>query len=55
MATEIERKFLLKSPAWRCLADAGVTIKQGYIATVSGATVRVRIYGDCGYITVKSP
>lgn len=52
MATEIERKFLLKSDEWRSLAS-GTVYCQGYITARQGKTVRVRIIGDQGYLTVK--
>jgi adenylate cyclase len=52
MATEIERKFLLKSDEWRSLAS-GTVYCQGYITAGQGKTVRVRIIGDRGYLTIK--
>lgn len=56
MATEVERKFLLTSDAWRAVADSGTLFEQGYIATAnSGDTVRVRIAGETGYLTLKGP
>ncbi len=54
MATEIERKYLVKGDSWRSLA-VGSTYRQGYIATRGSATVRVRIAGDKGYLTIKGP
>ncbi|MBE9039293.1 CYTH domain-containing protein [Oscillatoriales cyanobacterium LEGE 11467] len=52
MAVEIERKFLVVGNQWRSLA-AGVDYAQGYIASGTGKTVRVRIAGDKGYLTIK--
>jgi CYTH domain-containing protein len=53
MAKEIERKFLVKSDAWRSMG-VGMLYCQGYIATEHpGITVRVRIVGDQGYLTLK--
>jgi adenylate cyclase len=52
MAIEIERKFLVKGDSWRSLGT-GTIYRQGYIATVNGATVRVRIAGETAYITIK--
>ncbi|OLP19298.1 adenylate cyclase [Leptolyngbya sp. 'hensonii'] len=52
MAIEIERKFLVNGEAWRSLGQ-GTPYRQGYIATVNGTTVRVRIAGTQGYITLK--
>ncbi|RAM49612.1 MAG: adenylate cyclase [Hapalosiphonaceae cyanobacterium JJU2] len=54
MAKEIERKFLVKGDNWRKLAEGSVYC-QGYIATQKEATVRVRIVGNQGYLTIKSP
>lgn len=54
MAKEIERKFLLKSDAWRSLAE-GRYYCQGYIPTQGKQTVRARIIGDQGYLTLKGP
>lgn len=53
MAKEIERKFLVRSDAWRADARPGVPYVQGYLATEPKATVRVRVAGDRGYLTVK--
>jgi adenylate cyclase len=54
MATEIERKFLVKNLS--CIAGrAGVAYRQGYLCSGRGVTVRVRIGGDKAYITVKGP
>ncbi|HIK04823.1 MAG TPA: CYTH domain-containing protein [Trichormus sp. M33_DOE_039] len=53
MAKEIERKFLVTDDTWRQLAE-GSLYRQGYIAS-QGATVRVRIAGNQGYLTIKGP
>jgi adenylate cyclase len=52
MAKEIERKFLVKSDAWRGQAG-GKHYRQGYLNTVKERTVRVRTVGDQGFITIK--
>ncbi|MCU0534667.1 MAG: CYTH domain-containing protein [Hydrococcus sp. Prado102] len=52
MAIEIERKFLVKGNEWRSLGS-GQVYRQGYITTVNNTTVRVRIAGDRGYLTIK--
>ena len=55
MAKEIERKFLVKNDDWRAGAT-GMPYSQGYIpASRPGQTVRVRIAGDRGYLTLKGP
>lgn len=52
MAIEIERKFLVTGDGWRTLGQ-GKVYRQGYIARGQGRTVRVRIAGDQGYLTIK--
>lgn len=54
MAIEIERKFLLKDTSWKQIAGEGMLIVQGYLNTEKERTVRVRIYGDEGFLTIKS-
>jgi adenylate cyclase len=54
MPTEIERKFLVKGDVWRSLGE-GAIYCQGYIAAANGRTVRVRVVGDSGYLTIKGP
>lgn len=54
MATEIERKFLVRDEAWRGLAT-GIACRQGYLSTVRERTVRVRTMGGRGFLTVKGP
>ncbi|MBC8430920.1 MAG: CYTH domain-containing protein [Desulfobacterales bacterium] len=51
MALEIERKFLVNNSAWR--KEQGVMYRQGYLNSIKERTVRVRIIGDKGYLTVK--
>ena len=52
MGTEIERKYLVKGTEWKNLAS-GKRYCQGYIATVGRQTVRVRIAGEQGFLTIK--
>lgn len=52
MATEIERKFLTKNNSWKASAKGSV-YRQGYLCTQP--TVRVRIAGDKGFLTIKGP
>jgi adenylate cyclase len=61
MATEIERKFLVASEAWRTAAHKVVPMAQGYLndlATMVGgamrASMRVRIAGDDAFLNLKS-
>ena len=54
MAVEIERKFLVAGE-YKPFATESVHISQGYLNSASGRTVRVRVRGDKGYLTVKGP
>ncbi len=49
---EIERKFLVKGDGWRDMAE-GVLFRQGYIARTQDRTVRVRVAGEKGTLTIK--
>lgn len=56
MKQEIERKFLVTSESWRAAAGVGLPCRQGYIsAEVSEVTVRVRLMGGQGFLTLKGP
>ena len=55
MHIETERKFLVKSDAYKALAVVSHRIKQGYIARDNGNSVRVRIKDDIGILTIKGP
>ena len=50
---EIERKFLVTSNTFKTDAFSQNKIAQGYLSSVPERTVRVRIKGDKGFITVK--
>ena len=50
---EIERKFLVTSTAFLDEFRAKNRIVQGYLSSVPERTVRVRIKGDKGYLTIK--
>nr|WP_315212773.1 CYTH domain-containing protein [uncultured Flavobacterium sp.] len=50
---EIERKFLVSSDAFKTKAFKENTIAQGYLSSVPERTVRVRIKGDKGFLTIK--
>lgn len=53
MAQEIERKFLVKNNAYREFAQSQLYIVQGYLCSVPERTVRVRIAGEAGFLTIK--
>lgn len=52
MFQEIERKFLVKGDFKKEVFQA-TEIKQGYLCRDKGMTVRVRIKGNQGYLTIK--
>lgn len=53
MAVEIERKFLVRNSTYRAAANASEHIVQGYLQSAAERTVRVRVKGDKGYLTIK--
>ena len=52
MAQEIERKFLVKAD-FRSWVIKETRITQGYLSSVPERTVRARIKGDKGFLTIK--
>jgi len=53
MPREIERKFLLKNDNWKSQFTSRTITKQGYLNTQKERTVRVRIFGEKGFLTIK--
>lgn len=54
MATEIERKFLLRDDSWRAAVQGSVKMIQGYLANTERGSVRVRLAGDRATLNLKS-
>ncbi|MDR2876660.1 MAG: CYTH domain-containing protein [Chromatiales bacterium] len=54
MASEIERKFLLRDDSWRRAAHASVHYRQGYLAGGAHCSVRIRISDDAAHLNIKS-
>ncbi|MGZ5384571.1 MAG: CYTH domain-containing protein, partial [Acidimicrobiia bacterium] len=52
VAIEIERKFLTRSEEWRGLGES-TDYRQGYLLAGPERTVRVRMAGERGYLTIK--
>ena len=50
---EIERKFLIKNEYWKSFVTSKKEIRQGYLNSYYERTVRVRIKGDKGMLTIK--
>lgn len=55
MAHEIERKFLVRSDAWRSAVTDAREIRQGYLSVDPARTVRVRVAGRAATLTIKGP
>lgn len=53
MGTEIERKFLTVSEAWRIDAMDSVKMTQGYIAETEFCSIRIRIAGERAWLNIK--
>ncbi|MDH5484969.1 MAG: CYTH domain-containing protein [Gammaproteobacteria bacterium] len=54
MPVEIERKFLIRNDNWKSAVDSSTPIRQGYLAPLSKASMRIRIDGDKANINIKS-
>jgi CYTH domain-containing protein len=52
MAREIERKFLVEGTGYK-EGNAPLLYRQGYLNTGPERTVRIRVAGDKGFITIK--
>lgn len=52
---EIERKFLVRGDGYRKQATSSSRIRQGYICSSHGRTVRVRIRDEKAFLTIKGP
>ncbi|BDY06862.1 CYTH domain-containing protein [Ferrimonas sp. YFM] len=53
MTLEIERKYRVKDDSFKPLATKETRIVQGYLSSVPERTVRVRIKGEKGFLTIK--
>lgn len=53
MGKEIERKFLVKGNEWRDQIERTIHTSQGYLASGSDCTVRVRLQQERAFLTVK--
>ena len=54
MPREIERKFLPKSDAWRAQVRHSRPMTQGYLASGSNVSVRVRVAGNDAWLNIKA-
>jgi adenylate cyclase len=54
VAIEIERKFRVQNDGWREQVSSRTLLRQGYIANTARASVRVRLAGEAGWLSVKA-
>ena len=54
MPREIERRFLLKSDAWRSHVRQSRQMSQGYLASGGNVSVRVRVASDEAWLNIKA-
>lgn len=54
MATEIERKFIVKNDSWKAHVVSESRMKQGYLSTAKNASIRVRIAKGAARLNIKS-
>jgi adenylate cyclase len=50
---EIERKFLVRSDAWRHQVRVSTQMRQGYLNNEEHCSVRVRVAGDQAWLNLK--
>ena len=53
MALEIEKKYLVLNSDWKKFVVFSFDIIQGYLSTDPDRCVRVRIFGDKSFLTIK--
>lgn len=54
MATEIERKFLVRNNEWNAHVSSSIFYRQGYMSSNAACSMRVRCGGGQGFINLKS-
>lgn len=54
MPEEIERKFLVRSEAWRNSIQRKAYYRQGYLAVNENCAIRVRLQEDQAWLTIKN-
>jgi CYTH domain-containing protein len=56
MNQEIEHKYLIRKDLWYAVhKPRGVNIRQGYLQTDPGKTIRIRTTGSEAFLTIKGP
>ena len=54
MAVEIERKYLVVNDKWKSFIESESIMKQGYLATVDNASIRIRVANGKAFLNIKS-
>jgi len=54
MGLEIERKFLVRSDAWRAETASRELLRQGYLTGGSRCSIRARIAGNQAWLNIKA-
>ncbi len=54
MPVEIERKYLVVNDKWKLHVESEATLKQGYLATLPNASIRVRVAKGSAHLNIKS-
>ena len=54
MPLEIERKFLVRSDAWRAQVQTRELLRQGYLSSGSSCSIRVRTGGEMAWLNLKA-
>jgi len=54
MAMEIERKFLVRSDAWRAEVQRRRLLRQAYLANTERCSIRVRVAPEEAWLSVKA-
>lgn len=54
MALEIERKFLVRSDAWREQVESRELLRQGYLTSGSACSIRARVAGEHAWLNIKA-
>jgi adenylate cyclase len=54
MAVEIERKYLVINDKWKGAVESESAMKQGYLATVDNASIRIRVANGKAFLNIKS-
>src|ERR1041385_4432457 len=56
MGVEIERKYLVKAELWKKIKpQKSFAVKQAYLSRDPEKTIRIRVAGEKGFITIKGP